>query len=40
MLSYKEYDNALAVEIAIKGFVSKKEFDDTAKKPEAFISAR
>jgi hypothetical protein len=32
MLSYKEYDNALAVEIVIKGFVSKKELDDTAKK--------
>jgi SpoIIAA-like len=38
MLSYKEYDNALAIEIVIKGFVSKKEFDDTAKKLEAFIA--
>jgi len=31
MLSYKEYDNALAVEIVIKGLVSTQEFDDTAK---------
>ena len=38
MLSYKEYDNALAVEIVIKGFVSKREFKDTAKKLEAFIA--
>jgi len=30
MLSYKEYDNALAVEIVIKGFVSTKEFEDAA----------
>jgi stage II sporulation SpoAA-like protein len=38
MLSHKEYDNALAVEIVIKGFVSTKEFEDTAKKLEAFIA--
>jgi hypothetical protein len=38
MLSYKEYDNALAVEIVIKGFVSTQEFEDTAKKLEAFIA--
>src|ERR1700730_15976757 len=38
MLSYKEYDNALAVEIVIKGFVSKRGFEDTAKKLEAFIA--
>jgi hypothetical protein len=37
-LSYKEYDNALAVEIVIKGFVSTQEFEDTAKKLEAFIA--
>jgi hypothetical protein len=40
MLSYKEYDNALAVEIVIKGFVSTKEFEDTAKKLEAFMARR
>jgi hypothetical protein len=38
MLSYKEYDNALAVEIVIKGFVSTQEVEDTAKKLEAFIA--
>lgn len=38
MLSYREYDNALAVEITIKGFVTTKEFEATAKKLEAFIT--
>ena len=36
MLSYKEYDNAQAVEIVLAGRVSK-EFDQIAEKLEAFI---
>jgi SpoIIAA-like len=38
MLTYKEYDNALAIEIVIKGVVSTKEFEDAATKLEAFIA--
>ena len=38
MLSYKEYDNAQAVEIVLKGRVSAEEFDGVASKLEAFIS--
>ena len=37
MLSYKEYDNAQAVEIVLKGRVSTEEFDSVASKLEAFI---
>ena len=37
MLSYKEYDNARAVEIVLTGRVSTKEFDKIAEKLEAFI---
>jgi hypothetical protein len=38
MLSYKEYDNAQAVEIVLKGRVSTEEFDKIAGKLEAFIA--
>ncbi|MGI8726041.1 MAG: STAS/SEC14 domain-containing protein [Methyloceanibacter sp.] len=38
MLSYKEYDNAQAVEIVIGGRVSTEEFDKVAGKLEAFIT--
>lgn len=38
MLSYKEYDNAQAVEIVLKGRVSTEEFDKIAQKVEAFIA--
>jgi hypothetical protein len=38
MLSYKEYDNAQAVEIVLRGRVSTEEFDRIATKMEAFIS--
>src|SRR6187399_1605108 len=37
MLSYKEYDNAQAVEIILSGRVSTEEFDKVARKLEAFI---
>jgi hypothetical protein len=37
VLSYKEYDNAQAVEIVLKGRVSTEEFDSVASKLEAFI---
>ena len=37
MLSYKEYDNAQAVEIVLKGRVSTEEFDSVASKLEAVI---
>jgi hypothetical protein len=37
MLSYKEHDNAQAVEILLKGRVSTEEFDGVAAKLEAFI---
>ena len=37
MLSYKEYDNAQAVEIVLKGRVSTEEFDALATRLEAFI---
>ena len=37
MLSYKEYDNARAVEIVLTGRVSTKEFDKVAENLEAFI---
>ena len=37
MLSYKEYDNAKAVEIVLAGRVSTAEFDNVARKLEAFI---
>jgi SpoIIAA-like len=37
MLSYKEHDNAQAVEILVKGRVSTEEFDRIATKLEAFI---
>ena len=37
MLSYKEHDNAQAVEIVLKGRVSTPEFDAVATKLEAFI---
>jgi SpoIIAA-like len=37
MLSYKEYDNAQAVEIVLKGRVSSDQFDAVASKLEAFI---
>ena len=37
MLSYKEYDNAHAVEIVIGGRISTEEFDAIAAKLEAFI---
>lgn len=37
MLSYKEHDNAQAVEILLKGRVSTEEFDRIASKLEAFI---
>jgi hypothetical protein len=37
MLSYKEYDNAQAVEIVLDGRVSTAEFDALAVKLEAFI---
>ena len=37
MLSYKEYDNAKAVEIVLAGRVSTTEFDKIALKLEAFI---
>jgi hypothetical protein len=38
MLSYKEMDNLAAVEIEISSRVSTEEFDETAKKLEAFIA--
>jgi SpoIIAA-like len=38
MLSYKEHDNAQAVEIVLKGRVSTEQFDHTASKLEAFIA--
>jgi hypothetical protein len=38
MLSYKEYDNAHAVEIVLKGRVSTEEFDAVATRLEAFIA--
>src|SRR5690242_18613521 len=37
MLSYKEYDNAQAVEIVLSGRVSTEEFEKVARKLEAFI---
>jgi hypothetical protein len=37
MLSYKEYDNAQAIEIVLTGHVSTEEFDKVADKLEAFI---
>lgn len=37
MLSYKEYDNAQAVEIVLEGRVSTAEFDTLAARLEAFI---
>ena len=37
MLSYKEYDNAQAVEIVLSGRVSTEEFDKVARKLETFI---
>jgi hypothetical protein len=37
MLSYKEYDNAQAVEIVLKGRGSTEEFDALATRLEAFI---
>ena len=37
VLSYKEYDNAQAVEIVIAGHVSTEEFDKIAQKLDAFI---
>ncbi len=38
MLSYKEYDNAQAVEIVLTGRVSTEEFDRVAGKIDAFIA--
>jgi SpoIIAA-like len=38
VLSYKEHDNAQAVEILLKGRVSTEEFDGVASKLEAFIN--
>jgi hypothetical protein len=38
MLSYKEYDNAQAVEIVLRGRVSTEEFDALARRFEAFIA--
>jgi hypothetical protein len=38
MLSYKQYDNAQAVEIVLSGRVSTEEFDAAAAKLEAFIT--
>jgi hypothetical protein len=38
MLSYKEYDNAQAVEIVLAGRVSTEEFDALAGRLEAFIA--
>jgi SpoIIAA-like len=38
VLSYKEYDNAQAVEIVLAGRVSTEEFDKIAHKLEAFIT--
>ena len=38
MLSYKEMDNLAAVEIEISARVSTEEFDNTARKLEAFIA--
>src|SRR5262245_54631432 len=38
MLSYKEYDNAQAVEIVLNGRVSTEEFDKIAGKLEAYIA--
>lgn len=38
MLSYKEYDNAQAVEIVLGGRLSTEEFDAVAKRLEAFIA--
>ena len=38
MLSYKEYDNAQAVEIVLEGRVSIEEFEAVANKLEAFIA--
>ena len=37
MLTYKEYDNAQAVEIVLEGRVSTEEFDTLAERLEAFI---
>ena len=39
MLSYREYDNAQAVEMVLAGRVSTEEFDAVATKLEAFIAA-
>ncbi len=38
MLSYKEYDNAQAVEIVLEGRISTEEFEALAKRLEAFIA--
>jgi hypothetical protein len=38
MLSYKEYDNAQAVEIVLEGRVSTEQFDALAGRLEAFIN--
>jgi hypothetical protein len=38
MLSYKEYDNAQAVEIVLDGRVSTEEFEAVARKLEGFIA--
>lgn len=38
MLSYKEYDNAQAVEIVLQSRVSTQEFDRVARQLEAFIA--
>ena len=38
MLSYKEYDNAQAVEIVLQSRVSTEEFDRVARQLEAFIA--
>ncbi len=38
MLSYKEYDNAQAVEIVLEGRVSRQDFDALAGRLEAFIA--
>jgi len=38
MLSYKEYDNAQAVEIVLEGRISTEEFEALAQRLEAFIA--
>jgi hypothetical protein len=38
MLSYKEYDNAQAVEIVLEGRISTQEFEALAERLEAFIA--